>query len=60
MKNITDIEFEGAMTEGELDELSPSIVRDPNKCILCRRCISACKNVQKVGAIDCGNRGFNV
>ena len=56
--NITDIEFEGAMTEGELDELSPSIVRDPKKCILCKRCVAVCKKVQNVGAIDTINRGF--
>lgn len=36
-----------------------SIMRDPNRCILCRRCISICHNVQTVGAIDVINRGFN-
>ena len=56
--NITDIEFEGEMTGGELDELSPSIVRDPKKCILCKRCVAACKKIQNVGAIDTMNRGF--
>ena len=56
--NITDIEFEGEMTEGELDELSPSIVRDPKKCILCKRCVAVCKKIQNVGAIDTINRGF--
>lgn len=56
--NITDIEFEGAMSEGEIDELSPSIVRDPKKCILCKRCVAVCKKVQNVGAIDTLNRGF--
>ncbi len=56
--NITDIEFEGEMTDGEIDELSPSIVRDPKKCILCKRCVAMCKKVQKVGAIDTINRGF--
>ena len=56
--NITDIEYKGERIEREIDDLSPSIVRDPNKCILCRRCISACKNVQGIGAIDCVNRGF--
>jgi len=57
--NIQNIEFEGERKEHKIDNLSPSIVRDFNKCILCRRCIAACKNVQKVGAIDCINRGFN-
>lgn len=56
--NIQNIEFEGQRTKHEIDNLSPSIVRDFNKCILCRRCIAVCKNVQKVGAIDCINRGF--
>ena len=56
--NVTDIEFPGEIQEHEIDDLSPSIVRDTNKCVLCRRCIATCKNVQKIGAIDCINRGF--
>lgn len=57
--NISKVEFEGARTEHEIDDVSPSIVRDFNKCILCRRCVAVCKNVQKIGAIDCMNRGFD-
>ena len=56
--NVLSIEYEGERTKHKIDDLSPSIVRDFNKCILCRRCIAACKNVQKIGAIDCINRGF--
>lgn len=56
--NVLQVEFEGERTEHKIDDLSPSIVRDFNKCILCRRCVAACKNVQKIGAIDCINRGF--
>ncbi len=56
--NVLDVEFPGEMTKHKIDDLSPSIVRDFNKCILCRRCVAACKNVQKIGAIDCINRGF--
>ncbi len=56
--NVLNIEFEGERTKHKIDDLSPSIVRDFNKCILCRRCVAACKNVQKIGAIDCINRGF--
>lgn len=55
---VTDIAFQGEMTEHEIDDLSPSIVRDNNKCILCRRCIAVCKKVQTVGAIDAQGRGF--
>ena len=37
---------------------SASIVRDNNKCILCRRCVAACANVQNVGVIGPNDRGF--
>ena len=56
--NVLNVEFEGEMSKHRIDNLSPSIVRDFNKCILCRRCVAACKNVQEIGAIDCINRGF--
>ena len=56
--NVQNIEYQGEMSEHKIDDLSPAIVRDFNKCILCRRCVAACKNVQKIGAIDCINRGF--
>jgi len=56
--NIKDIRFEGEMYKYPIDDLSPSIVRDPNKCILCRRCVSMCKNIQTVAAIDTHERGF--
>lgn len=45
--------------ELSLDETSVSIIRDPNKCILCRRCIAACSKTQSVYAIDAVNRGIN-
>ena len=56
--NKTEIEFTGVRYKKAKDDLSPSIVRDPEKCILCRRCVAACKKVQKIGAIDTINRGF--
>lgn len=56
--NVQKIEYAGERNRHEIDEISPSIVRDFNKCILCRRCISTCKKVQGIGAIDCINRGF--
>ena len=56
--NVNIIEFEGEKPNHEIDDKSPSIVRDFNKCILCRRCVATCKNVQGIGAIDCINRGF--
>ncbi|MEW6046387.1 MAG: [FeFe] hydrogenase, group A [Bacillota bacterium] len=41
------------------DESSSVIVRDPAKCILCGRCVRICQEVQGVGAIDFGGRGFD-
>ncbi len=57
--NVLNNEFVGERTVHKIDDKSPSIVRDFNKCILCRRCVATCKNVQKIGAIDCINRGFD-
>ena len=57
--NVLDNEFVGERSVHKIDDKSPSIVRDFNKCILCRRCVATCKNVQKIGAIDCINRGFD-
>ena len=55
---VDESKFDGKNIEYPLDMLSPSIIRDPNKCILCRRCVSVCRNVQKIGAIGAVNRGF--
>ena len=50
--------FAGSMVEHKIDDLSPSIVRDNNKCILCRRCVAVCQKIQKVGVIGATKRGF--
>lgn len=57
--NIKDLRFEGETCELPIDDSSVSIVKDHQKCILCRRCVAACKNIQKIGVIDAINRGFN-
>ena len=56
---VTGITYEGIMNNFDIDESGTSIVRDNNKCILCRRCVNVCKNVQTVGVIDAQERGFN-
>ena len=56
---VTEIRYEGQNDVPAIDALSKSIVRDNSKCVLCRRCISTCKNVQTVGVIDATERGFN-
>ena len=55
---VTDIAYMGERNEYDIDDSSVSFVRDNNKCVLCRRCVSVCKNVQTVGAIDATERGF--
>lgn len=55
---VDESRFDGKNIEYPLDNFSPSIVRDPNKCILCRRCVAVCRNVQGIGAIGAVNRGF--
>ena len=42
-----------------IDDSSVSIIRDPNKCILCRRCSAACNKLQGIGAIGAQNRGYD-
>lgn len=56
--SVETVRFEGEQKKLPLD-IGTSIVRDPNKCILCRRCVNVCKNIQSVGVIDAVNRGFN-
>ena len=48
--------------EGERDlrpiDVSESLTRDPNKCILCRRCVSVCNKIQTTSILTAENRGF--
>jgi len=55
---IEEVRFKGESISYDLDLSSPSIQRDANKCILCRRCVAVCNEVQKVGVIGLINRGF--
>ncbi len=53
------IDKEGARTPVTVDELSPSIIRDTSKCILCGRCIARCGNAHGLSVLGFENRGFN-
>ncbi len=50
--------FEGAKNHYE-EDVTPYLIRDNSKCILCRRCVAVCKNRQKVAVIGPNHRGFN-
>ncbi|HYF84332.1 MAG TPA: NADH-dependent [FeFe] hydrogenase, group A6 [Clostridia bacterium] len=56
---IDKVKYEGQKIRYKLDDASPSVVRDQNKCILCGRCVAVCKKVQDTGAIDFAQRGVN-
>ena len=54
---IRDIPYKGEQSTYRKDT-SPSIIRDMDKCIMCRRCETMCNEVQTVGALSAVNRGF--
>ena len=55
---VRDHRYRGLKKDHAIDLSSPALVRDPNKCILCGRCVAVCHQVQGVGAIDFTERGF--
>ena len=56
---VSTSKFVGARNEYEIDDSSFSIIRDNNKCILCRRCVAMCQKVQGVSVIGANDRGFD-
>ena len=59
---VEETRFENATNKADefiTDDSSLSIVRDNSKCILCRRCVAACKNLQGVNVIGANDRGFD-
>jgi len=56
---VNECRFEGEKARSTVDNLSPSIVRDTSKCVLCRRCVTVCNEIQGVGILNPQNRGFN-
>lgn len=50
--------FAGSTPHYELDDSAVHMIRDNNKCILCRRCSAVCEKVQSVGVIGPNERGF--
>ena len=58
--NIRDVVYEGEKKDYPLDLSSNAIVKDPTKCVMCRRCETMCNEVQTVGVLSAINRGFGV
>lgn len=54
-----DNPYEGEKSkEGFVDRSNPAIIRDLSKCILCRRCVTVCNEIQGIGILSSQNRGF--
>lgn len=56
--SVREHRYKGDSKKHAIDISSPSMERDPAKCILCGRCVRTCNEIQKIGAIDFTNRGF--
>ena len=56
---ISEFRYEGAKSKDIIDTSSPSIVRDSSKCILCRRCVTVCNEIQGIGLMNPHHRGFS-
>jgi len=57
---VKKVRFKSVLQPAALDESSPSLVRDPNKCVLCGDCVRMCAEIQGIGAIDFAHRGHEV
>ena len=56
---IREVRFQGEKPKPRIDDSTPSIRRDASKCILCRRCVTVCQEIQQVGALSAQERGFD-
>lgn len=58
--NISEIHYQGEKMSHPVDISSNAILKDPNKCVMCRRCTTMCDEVQTVGVLSPLKRGFDV
>lgn len=56
---VKEIKYEGEISTYPIDISSPSVIRDMDKCILCRRCVTVCNDIQKTYVLTAVNRGFD-
>ena len=57
---IDDVHYVGSKVPRQMDWSTPALVRDPGKCILCRRCVTVCDEIQNVGSLAPQGRGFKM
>ena len=57
--NCDEMAYAGEMKKHVIDDNNPYLIRDNNKCILCRRCVAVCNKIQSVGVIGANKRGFD-
>ena len=55
---VDENRYQGKQTPATLDKLSPVLVRDTSKCVLCGRCVAACEKYQGIGILGFQKRGF--
>lgn len=58
--NVREIHYTGEKMHYEKDSSSFALIKDPNKCIMCRRCETVCNELQTCGILSAVDRGFNV
>ena len=56
---VREIKYSGVKRSWNKDEANPALIRDPDKCILCGRCVRVCNEVQEVGTLYYSYRGFD-
>lgn len=56
---VREIHYEGEQMSYPIDTTSRALQKDPNKCIMCRRCETMCNDVQTVGVLSALGRGFD-
>jgi NADP-reducing hydrogenase subunit HndD len=57
---VDDVHYKGSKVPRVMDWSTEALVRDPGKCILCRRCVTVCNEIQNVGSLAPQGRGFRM
>lgn len=55
---VQDVPYRGERRHHLIDDSNPSVIRNPEKCILCQRCMRVCHDIQSVGGLSASGRGW--